>query len=230
MAPRSARPGSGGLLDSESGFVLRVLAWLRFAIRCVGDWLAALQARKEPDEQTVFEQRSGVDQILFFFESEYEKYEGYVKDIEGLEKLRIEYYNFVDAIDFQNELIAGLVDDLLQLRMSFRTSSAAERKDISIKLAHTKLDLGERKSKRCSKEKERRLLHKTLSPMIAEIKMRRLEDEQAYSKKPLAEAGTERTQHFDSESCVEAQSGPRRRCRKLYSDAELTALLRERDS
>lgn len=149
--------------------------------------------------------------------------------------MRIQYYNCVNAIEFQNEQLAQLVDELLELRSSLRSAEPAQRKDMCIRLAHAKLDIGDRKNKRFFKEKDRRTLLETLSPLIAEVKMQRLLEEQESERREadIASAGSEaaalEAEVWGSErEAHQTGAKPRRRYRH-YSDQELASLLREKD-
>jgi len=209
----------------------------------------------EEDGPNMFEQRARVDQVLHFFESEYHKYDGYIEDVERLESMRVEYYNCVNAIEFQNEIIATQVDELLLLRAQLRgepsvRSNPTLLKEIGIALASIKLDMGDRKNKRYFKEKERKQLLEALSPLLADIKMRRLLAEQEAAKLEPEDAeqhfpvqaeaaadaplstfeGTEANQVWGSQAEVHQTTVKSRRRYKHYSDAELASLLREKDS
>ncbi|CAE8741437.1 unnamed protein product, partial [Polarella glacialis] len=77
----------------------------------------------EDDEKPIYEQRARLDQVLQFFDFEFEKYSGYFEDPQRLEHFRVEYYNCVNAVEFQDELIAQLVEALLALRSQLRSGS-----------------------------------------------------------------------------------------------------------
>mmetsp|Transcript_75407 Transcript_75407/g.140677 ORF Transcript_75407/g.140677 Transcript_75407/m.140677 type:complete len:254 (-) Transcript_75407:80-841(-) len=208
----------------------------------------------EEDGPNMFEQRARVDQVLHFFESEFHTYDGYIEDAERLEALRVEYYNCINAIEFQSEIIATQVEELLELRAQLRgdpsvRSNPVRLKEVGIMLASIKLDIGDRKNKRFFKEKERKELLEALSPLLADIKMRRLLSEQEAAKlepedteqhfpaqaeaetaAPSSFESSERTQVWGSQTEVHQTTVKARRRYKHYSDAELASLLREKDS
>lgn len=203
-------------------------------VRTVRDFVLDLPGYE--DEATIFEQRSRVDQVLNFFEREYDRYEAFVPDASRLEAQRIEYYNCVNAVEFQNELLAQLVDELLEIRAALRTSTVAERKEMAIRLAHVKLDISDRKNKRRLKEKERLLLREALSPQIAEIKLARLLEEQECERRQAVDAKL----HWaggapgEAEVCSTQREAHQtvahsRKRYKHYSDDEIASLLREKD-
>lgn len=218
----------------------------------------------DDDEPNIYEQKAKVDQILFFFENEFDRHKAYFKDQEAIEEEKVEYYNCVNAVEFQNEVIAQLVGELLDLRAQLRGSltgrpprtggpgsaatiaaAASARKEALIRAAHIKLDIGERKSKRMFKEKDRRVAWQRLSPIIAEAKMQRFMEEQANAKREAEEEAAyqrrsgHREKANDRDSPVvqtsqmeahQTSSGLSRRTKyKHYSDAELSALLGEKD-
>ncbi|CAE7356691.1 unnamed protein product [Symbiodinium sp. CCMP2456] len=187
------------------------------------------------DDENIFEQRAKLDQVLQFFELEYEKFSGYFDDPQRMESMRVEYYNCINAIEFQSEVLSQLVEELLGLRGALRRGEALEmsRKDLSIRLANLKLDISDRKTKRFFKEKERRQLLETLSPAIADAKTQRLLAEQAGSaveSTPMDAAP--QSAHMEataSDGGKHSSTGTRQRRYKHYSDKELASLLREKD-
>jgi len=193
------------------------------------------------DGPTIYEQRTRVDQVLAFFELEHDRFSPYVQDVNRLEQLRIEYYNCVNATEFQDELISQLVEELLDLRRNVREPGmdVAARKEICIQLANIRLDIGDRKTKRFFKEKDRKALLQTISPLITEAKVQRLLEEQANASREaeetsahaLTDASHMRTETQACTSGMEAHetNNVSRRRRKYYSDEELTALLQEKD-
>mmetsp|Transcript_50234 Transcript_50234/g.160851 ORF Transcript_50234/g.160851 Transcript_50234/m.160851 type:complete len:245 (+) Transcript_50234:250-984(+) len=221
---------AGGVVSVAGGVVGGVAGGVKsVALYAVG----ASPKEAGEDEPTIYEQRVRVDQVLHFFECEYDRYAAFVQDADRLESLRVEYYNCVSAIDFQNEILAQLVDELLELRGCLRSAEPVDRKDVCIRLAHTKLDIGDRKTKRFFKEKDRRALLETLSPLIAEAKMQRLLEEQA-SERQETEIQSTGFSAADSEvrgSEMQAHqtSVTARKRYKHYSDQELASLLREKD-
>ncbi|CAE7254584.1 unnamed protein product, partial [Symbiodinium pilosum] len=187
------------------------------------------------DDENIFEQRAKLDQVLQFFELEYEKFSGYFEDPQRMESMRVEYYNCINAIEFQNEVLSQLVEELLGLRSALRKGEALNmsRKDLSIRLANLKLDISDRKTKRFFKEKERRQLVETLSPAIADAKTQRLLAEQAAGSQvevtPVDVAPAAASMEaFASDCDKHPSSGTRQRRYKHYSDAELASLLREK--
>jgi len=235
---------AGGVVGVAGGVVGGVVGGARVATRyALG--IPNQETNTLDDEPNIYEQRTRVDQVLQFFELEYERHEGYVEDAKRLEGLRIEYYNCINAIEFQNELIAQLVDELLELRSSFRAASVPQRKEIRIRLEHARLDIGDRKNKRFFKEKERKNLLQTLSPLITEIKMGRLLDHQESeiraaedsrnSTAGRSDTGSKAQTDMASEEawCTQMEahqtSVKSRRRYKHYSDQELNALLRDTD-
>mmetsp|Transcript_48017 Transcript_48017/g.114125 ORF Transcript_48017/g.114125 Transcript_48017/m.114125 type:complete len:259 (+) Transcript_48017:91-867(+) len=214
---------------------------------------------EDEDGPNMFEQRARVDQVLHFFEAEFFKYDGYIEDAERLEAMRVDYYNCINAIEFQNELLSTLVEDLLGLRAQLRgdpsiRSNPDQLKEIGIRLASIKLDIGDRKNKRFFKEKERKQLLEALSPVLADIKMRRLLAEQeAAQQQPEdtpdhlqsqaqesraaspnestdASSSMDSSQVWGSQAEIHQTTVKSRRRYKHYSDAELSSLLREKDS
>mmetsp|Transcript_12456 Transcript_12456/g.36983 ORF Transcript_12456/g.36983 Transcript_12456/m.36983 type:complete len:247 (-) Transcript_12456:61-801(-) len=190
---------------------------------------------------TLYERRARVDQVLAFFEMEHDRYKGYVQDADGLEALRVEYYNCVNAVEFQHELIAQLVEELLDLRRRIREPGLdpAARKEMCIRFANIRLDISDRKTKRFFKEKDRRAIHAKISPMIAEAKVQRLLEEQASASREAEETSAAGSRKADSSfteseawgTSMESHAGSNlsRRKKKYYSDDELAALLREKD-
>eukprot|EP00435_Cladocopium_sp_Y103_P020923 s3255_g5.t1 len=185
----------------------------------------------DADQEPIYEQRARVDQVLHFFDLEYEKYSGFFEDRERIESLRIEYCNCVNAIEFQNEMLAQLVDEVLQLRQLLRSGRVGDgdavvnsRKELGIRLANLKLDISDRKTKRFFKEKDRKNLLETLSPAIAGAKMQRFLAEQAEQGSAPAATRMEERPSIDPEP----KSGGARRRYKHYSDAEIATLLREK--
>lgn len=228
---------------------------------------------KDEDGPNMYEQKASVDQILHFFECEYDKFAAFVEDATKLESHRVEYYNCVNAIEFQNELISQLVEEVLDLRTQLRSGNqqgatgfgsraraAAEnaRKEIIVRLEHAKLDIGERRSKRRAKHREKQSIQLILSPLIGEAKLKRLLEEQASAQQTIEDVET-KWKHCRSEERMSSTSRSRkstekemipneedtfvmsstmegrrsgtvsRRRMKHYSDAELSALLREKD-
>lgn len=57
------------------------------------------------------------------------RYSGYFEDSEKIEALRVEYCNCVNAIEFQNEMLAQLVEELLEMRRQLRSGEVTSRKD-----------------------------------------------------------------------------------------------------
>lgn len=264
-----ARPGADGLLAPEkcTRCWWSAIPWLSRACKAADDTLSRTVCRglarrirkslrlvrsvwepwvRAPEETTVFEAKTKVDQVLHFFENEFERYEGYAPDAAALERQRIEYYNYVDAIEFQSEQMAYLVDELLQLRERIRMRSRSKEfraleltamKEAAIRIAHIKLDIGERRSKRGAKEKARQVLLGTLSPLISEIKMQRMQDEAASAAIPEQPAGVTEPAHATSSCGSQVWGGAteartktvsrRNRNYKLYSDSELAAILRD---
>eukprot|EP00443_Scrippsiella_acuminata_P009508 CAMPEP_0115172704 /NCGR_PEP_ID=MMETSP0270-20121206/2952_1 /TAXON_ID=71861 /ORGANISM="Scrippsiella trochoidea, Strain CCMP3099" /LENGTH=284 /DNA_ID=CAMNT_0002585503 /DNA_START=35 /DNA_END=885 /DNA_ORIENTATION=- len=177
---------AGGVVGGVAGGVVSVA---RYALSAEEQ-----DSSHNEDGPNIYEQKARVDQILHFFEAEEERYSAYFEDVDRLESLRVEYYNCVNAIEFQNELIAHLVDEVLELRRQLRgevfevksigfgsaalKAADAARKESMVRLAHAKLDIGERRSKRRAKEKERLVLHGVLSPLISQAKLQRFLDEQ----------------------------------------------------
>lgn len=201
---------------------------------------------EDEDFESVYEQRARVDQVLQFFEYEWGKYEQYIEAderlSEELEQHRIQYYNSINAIEFQAEQIAYLVDELLELRQEFRELHPSERKEVCIKLAHVKLDIGDRKTKRRNKEKERLKILEQVTPMLTEIKLNRLLEEEKYREQEaeVCESSFGRGSNsysglstMDSEESVMSSSFERSSCTrkryKHYTDDELTALLKVKD-
>mmetsp|Transcript_6428 Transcript_6428/g.11761 ORF Transcript_6428/g.11761 Transcript_6428/m.11761 type:complete len:228 (-) Transcript_6428:56-739(-) len=221
----SAVSGVGGFVGSVIG---GVFGGVVDGVRGV----ACNSSEQEPDdEENIFEQRSKLDQVLQFFELEYEKFSGYFEDPQRMEGLRVEYYNCINAIEFQNEVLAQLVDELLSLRQALRRGEVGDmsKKDLGIRLATLKLDISDRKTKRFFKEKERRKLVETLSPAIAEAKTQRLLAEQAPSSEDVVAPVTREMEAFASDCDKHPSVGARQRRYKHYSDAQLASLLREKD-
>ncbi|CAE7640953.1 unnamed protein product [Symbiodinium sp. CCMP2592] len=162
------------------------------------------------------------------------KFSGYFDDPQRMESMRVEYYNCINAIEFQSEVLSQLVEELLGLRGALRRGEALEmsKKDLSIRLANLKLDISDRKTKRFFKEKERRQLVETLSPAIAEAKTQRLLAEQAGSaveSTPMDAAPQSAHMEATASDCGKhPSSGTRQRRYKHYSDKELASLLREK--
>eukprot|EP00439_Symbiodinium_sp_Y106_P076144 s498_g15.t1 len=141
--------------------------------RSQDDFLSHAVSQKDAyDDENIFEQRAKLDQVLQFFELEYEKFSGYFDDPQRMESMRVEYYNCINAIEFQSEVLSQLapllqfdsmsrfslfavVEELLGLRGALRRGEALEmsRKDLSIRLANLKLDISDRKTKRFFKDR-----------------------------------------------------------------------------
>lgn len=260
---------TGGIVGGVAHGVIGVAGGVVGAVGSAASYALGDDSDEEQDPSdenapNIYEQRTRVDQILYFFEREHEHYAGYFKDAEELERLRVEYYNCINAIEFQNELIAQLVDEVLDLRLQLRCgkldspptggpgslaairAQGAARKELGVKLAHAKLDIGERKTKRMFKEKDRRALVGTLSPLLSDVKLQRLLEEQASAQReaedvPSFQSAASKSRSLDRVPVVEAEvvgsaceanvtsSTMSRRRYKQYSDAELTALLRQKD-
>eukprot|EP00747_Dinoflagellata_sp_TGD_P212119 gnl/TRDRNA2_/TRDRNA2_85246_c0_seq1.p1 gnl/TRDRNA2_/TRDRNA2_85246_c0~~gnl/TRDRNA2_/TRDRNA2_85246_c0_seq1.p1 ORF type:complete len:262 (-),score=58.55 gnl/TRDRNA2_/TRDRNA2_85246_c0_seq1:84-830(-) len=243
----------GGITRAVVGGTGRVVGGVVGAAQYVLGEPYPLEESNPDDEPNIYEVRARVDQVLQFFEIEFDRYSPYVEDHARLESLRIEYYNCVNAIEFQCEIIAQLVEELLENRQLLREKVAdiPQRKEICIKLAHTKLDISDRKNKRFFKEKERRQLHETLGPLLAEIKTRRFLEEQANAQKPVEDTSTKvymeaavsgkAASEFEQpdkayatemaahqNACISRRDARRRY--KHYTDEELSSLLHEKDS
>jgi len=278
--------GAVGVVGGVAGVVVGVagaaVGGVSGGVVSIGRYIVGAEGDERPcydpyveDSKTIYEQKSRVDQILHFFETDHDRYVGYFKDLKKVESLRVAYYNCVSAIEFQNETLAQLVDEVLELRMQLRTghfegvpeqaavgfgsrarlAEESARKEVCVKLAHAKLDVGERRSKRRAKEKERRALADEVSPLISEAKLDRLLEEQVAEKRtaedvtsswrdsdgpskvapgaPTRGSGAEREEESEVRSTQmeknQSSAGLSRRKYKHYSDAELTALLREKD-
>jgi hypothetical protein len=209
----------------------------------------------EDQEDEPYSDRARKDQILHFFEYEFERHEGYIPLLQvgqhpdpkqtrkAIDDMRVAYYNCIDGIDFQNEVIADLVDTLVSKRKQFR---AERRKEILMEINSVKLDITDRKTKRYFKDQDRRKVAADITPYITEMKLQKL----LYSQKEIEEE--EMKQHkappalsssndgvgggwarSSSASIIEA-AGTAMRMRsnktvKLYSDKELSALLKHVD-
>merc|ERR1712232_1012089 len=122
------------------------------------------------------------DQVLHFFEYEASKVEGYINGepsgfAEIMEQKRQQYYNMVNSIEVQDQRISFLVGELLRLRAEFREK---RRRELLAEIAGIKLDIGDCKTKRFFKNKERKEVHVDLVPMIARVQTARLIAETHY--------------------------------------------------
>lgn len=208
------------------------------------------------EDDDPYKELARVDQVLQFFEYEAESLEGYINEdfvfAEELERKRIAYYNMVNSVSLQNERIAFLVEDLLRLRKDvkgLRRDSVGIREKLSA-LASVKMDLGDVKSKRISKDRARKETMGDIIPMIVKVKTARLlaqaafeqaqatrasavevtpeapQDAQRKAPKGAAHSEASESSTVHASSVAHASLGARRR-RARYSDEELSRLLRE---
>ena len=149
-------------------------------------------------------ERSDVDQIVAFFEREYDGHEdkfsrflGTADDAETFEAQRVVYFNLTTCIDHQNEQICYLLEELREKRAEFRqmlldapstqrlgrltaaavmdVQSMPATKALLKSIEVLKMDITDRKNTRFFKERARQEAVGPLSKLIAEIKLREFE-------------------------------------------------------
>uniref|UniRef100_A0A7S3UMK2 Uncharacterized protein n=1 Tax=Oxyrrhis marina TaxID=2969 RepID=A0A7S3UMK2_OXYMA len=187
------------------------------------------------EEDDPYETISKKDQILAFLEYDFERHAAYLKEDgearqKDFEKLRVQYYNCINGIEFQNEQIAVAVNELLECREALRKNepvtkeARVERRELLMRVEHVKLDISDRKSKRYFKQKERREVASQIVPIISDLKMKRFLD---------SEAANSRVEEMEPVPAT-LMAGPptvgmRQRKGKAYSDEELAFLLKQKD-
>jgi len=190
------------------------------------------EARANLEEQP-YEQKEKVDQVLYFFEKEYDRYEGWLtpEEKEQFEKEQIAYYNAMNGVDFQNDQICHLIDELMELRRKRPIS-----RDARIRVGHIKLDVGEAKTKRAKREKDRQACLIRLRPMISEVQTRRFLEEERLGRNAVPEEEMPKKgkeyEKLPTESTLEdggQSQAPRQRKRRPrhYTDAEIASLLKD---
>eukprot|EP00927_Polykrikos_kofoidii_P050370 TRINITY_DN44289_c0_g1_i1.p1 TRINITY_DN44289_c0_g1~~TRINITY_DN44289_c0_g1_i1.p1 ORF type:complete len:231 (-),score=59.81 TRINITY_DN44289_c0_g1_i1:88-780(-) len=188
---------------------------------------------QEQDDDDPYAELARVDQVLHFFEYEAAKLEGYISDepkefADELERKRQEYYNMVNSIEVQHQRIAGLVGDLLRARTEFKER---RRKELIVEIEQIKMDIGDCKTKRFFKDKQRREVYATLTPMITRVQTARLIAESEFNSAKAevvsSPTPTEAVCTEESTSSSFGGSSVRRRGKQRFTDAELTRLLKE---
>jgi hypothetical protein len=148
--------------------------------------------------------RGEIDQIVAFFEREYDGREDSFRpffdtadDVARLHELRVQYFNLTTRIDHNDEQIAFQLEELREKRAAFRkllldapstqrlgrlTAQAVMEvqeqpatKALTASISVLKLDINDRKNTRFFKERERQEAVAPLSKMITEIKLRELD-------------------------------------------------------
>lgn len=169
-------------------------------------WSAYLEGEVEENSEDPVKssERGDVDQIVAFFEREYDGHEdrfgrflGDGDDAKALEAQRVVYFNLTTCIDHQNEQICYLLEELREKRAEFKQMlldaqstqrigrvTAAAVLEIQSKPATQalirsievlKMDITDRKNTRFFKERERQEAAGPLSKLISEIKLRQFE-------------------------------------------------------
>lgn len=180
-------------------------------------------------DSNIFENLARVDQVLYFFEFEFEKHMDFLLDEVELERSRVQYYNCVNAVGFQNEQLAYLVDELLSLRQTLKRCRGGKHEQV--RMEHVKLDISDRRDTRRRKEKERLSLAEAIRPLIAEVKMNRfLEKERSrlQDAKEADDPSPTSTRELGDGLLEQAFGGVGLR-QKYYSDSELQGLIRDSD-
>jgi hypothetical protein len=207
------------------------------------------------DEIDPYAHLTPTDQVLAYFEYEHDDTIGFVDKDSGLaeriESQRKVYYNMINGIETQNTKISIAVEELLaarkELRYARETYQEHRAKTAQSKVANLKLDIGDCKSKRYFKEKERRECYEAIKPMVAEAQLAKFLTKQAEQNtegasapmesgslpKDKSNGSTGAAEQRNSVSLTEGGGVNLRRrkpvgtSKKIYSDAELTALLKE---
>ncbi len=149
-------------------------------------------------------ERGDVDQIVAFFEREYDGHEerfgrflGTAEDAKAFEAQRIVYFNLTTCIDHQNDQIFHLLEELRAKRAEFKqmlldapsthrlgrltaaavmeVQSMPATKALLTSIEVLKMDITDRKNTRYFKERERQEAAGPLSKLISEIKLREFE-------------------------------------------------------
>jgi len=182
-----------------------------------------------------------IDQVVNFFENEYEaKYEHVltVTERESMEQEQVLYYNAMNGVNFQNEQIGVLIDELLELRKS-RPLNQEQR----IRWGHLKLDIGDRRSKRNKKERERLSSLERIRPLIASVQTQLLlakHEAEALQQEGHATTTMTTPRKYDrvpeedivaesTVSTLRARGGTVRKLAKHYTDKEIQSLLKDMD-
>lgn len=148
--------------------------------------------------------RGEVDQIVAFFEREYDvdegrfsRFLGTADDAAAFEAQRIAYFNLTSCLDHQNEQICYLLEELREKRAEFmqlldsapstqrlgritatavmEVQSKPATKALMTSIEVLKMDITDRKNTRYFKERERQEAVGPLSKLISDIKLREFE-------------------------------------------------------
>jgi hypothetical protein len=208
----------GGLLTSLNEFSE---AWSSY----LDGELAGSPAGSDEDGARGSE-RGDVDQIVAFFEREYDGHEerfgrflGTAEDAKVFEAQRIVYFNLTTCIDHQNEQIFHLLEELRAKRAQFKqllldapstrrlgrltaaavmeVQSKPATKALITSIEVLKMDITDRKNTRFFKERERQEAAGPLSKLISEIKLREFERTSRVGEE--GDSGSPAPEHFSAQ-------------------------------
>ena len=169
-----------------------------------------------------------VDQILQFFEKEWDDNDGLrwtvdAQEVSEIDELRTEYYNKVDKIRHVNDRIAALVDELKTVGQ-LKAKELPNGTQRSIRIAELKVDISELMNKRRRTEKLRQHLAKIVAPLVAKVKLQQLSAKQ-HNEVPTMTPMKKTAPHAQSSTSTASTLGVRRRRR--YTDSELKAVMKQ---
>eukprot|EP01043_Picozoa_sp_COSAG02_P011118 COSAG02_NODE_405_length_23022_cov_14.617764_2_plen_269_part_00 len=170
-------------------------------------------------------ERGDVDQIVAFFEREYDGHEehfgrflGTAEDAKAFESQRTVYFNLTTCIDHQNEQIFHLLEELQAKRAEFRqllldapstqrlgrltaaavmeVQSMPATKVLLTSIEVLKMDITDRKNTRYFKERERQEAAGPLSKLISGIKLRKFERASMLGDAGDGDTGSPAPEHF----------------------------------
>ena len=190
----------GGFLSALNDAADSFWAQLDDLDKQFGSFVVAETAEQQQDDdaESTEEGRGQTDQIVAFFEREYdgreEAFAPFVDDADALDALRTSYFNCTTCIDHQDDQIVHLLTELQAKRRHFKElllrSPSALRlgrvtaqavmeinamegsKALLREIEVLKMDVTDRKTTRFFKEKERQEAVTPLAQMISEIKLR----------------------------------------------------------
>jgi hypothetical protein len=101
--------------------------------------------------------------------------------------------NAVNGVHFQDEQLSILVDEYVQLGEIVRRAPSSEGRDLSIRVANLKCEIGDRLNKRHQKEKEKFEYLEILRKLISNIKIRKLSKSENSAELKISTIGGDQT-------------------------------------